>query len=165
MKLRRFFLDTEFIEPEGDHYLSAVELISIGIVDDTGREYYAVSSGFRYEALNPWLRANVLPHLGDPEKRLAPPEIRQEILQFVGQAPCQFWGYYADYDWYLFCRLMGGFMGLPNNWMRCCYDVRQFQEETACPTLPAAFQPQHNALVDARWTKAAWERVENWRNK
>ena len=37
----RFFYDTEFIE-DGE----TIELISIGIVGDDGREYYAVSTDF-----------------------------------------------------------------------------------------------------------------------
>lgn len=65
----RFFYDTEFLE-DG----RTIELISIGIVSDTGAEYYAVNadidtgweetgSTFRRICGHQWLMANVVPHL------------------------------------------------------------------------------------------------------
>ena len=39
--MRRFFYDTEFIE-DG----TTIDLVSIGVVDETGREFYAVSTQF-----------------------------------------------------------------------------------------------------------------------
>lgn len=164
----RYFLDTEFREPDGDYYLEQVELISLGIVSADGREFYAVSSEFDESKCGPWLQANVLAHLGDTP-RVSQATMRAAVRGFVGEggAHPQFWGYYADYDWYLFCRMMGGWFGLPKTWPKLCRDVAQYQEDMACPTLPSAadFQPAHNALTDARWTRAAWERVEAWRKK
>ncbi len=54
------YYDTEFIE-DG----STIDLISIGIVAEGGREYYAVSSEFDLKALaaSDWLMANVWPSL------------------------------------------------------------------------------------------------------
>jgi len=56
----RIFIDTEFIE-DGH----TIDLISIGMVDDGGREYYAVSADFDFRKLaaNPWLMKNVWPSL------------------------------------------------------------------------------------------------------
>jgi hypothetical protein len=52
--------DTEFLE-DG----STIQLISIGLVAEDGREYYAVSSGMPIERIrkNDWLIRNVLPSL------------------------------------------------------------------------------------------------------
>jgi len=57
----RFYYDTEFAE-DGH----TVGLLSIGIVADDGREYYAVVDDaelLNEAAANPWLRDNVLPSL------------------------------------------------------------------------------------------------------
>lgn len=56
----RVFFDTEFVE-DGH----TIDLISIGMATDNGREYYAVSSEFDMAALaaNPWLVENVWPSL------------------------------------------------------------------------------------------------------
>lgn len=47
----RYFYDTEFIE-DGQ----TIELVSIGIVAEDGREYYAVSTDFDPARANPWVR-------------------------------------------------------------------------------------------------------------
>lgn len=56
----RYFYDTEFLE-DGN----TIELISIGIVADDGREYYAVNSDMPLERIkrHDWLVRNVLPGL------------------------------------------------------------------------------------------------------
>jgi len=70
----RIFYDTEFIESGPNHPL---DLISIGMVAEDGREYYAVSNSFSMERLvrNPWLVENVWPSLpkihGDARNRIA----------------------------------------------------------------------------------------------
>lgn len=62
----KYFFDTEFHErikkPWFGKKYHLMELISIGIVDEDGRNYYAVSSDFDLKAAwkNNWLRDNVL---------------------------------------------------------------------------------------------------------
>lgn len=58
--MTRLFYDCEFIE-DG----RTIDLISIGIVAEDGREYYAVNSGFNMDKLarNQWLIENVWPSL------------------------------------------------------------------------------------------------------
>ena len=51
----RYFYDTEFIE-DG----VTIELVSIGIVAEDGREYYAVSTEFRADRANRWVRDKAL---------------------------------------------------------------------------------------------------------
>lgn len=45
----RYFYDTEFID-DG----RTIELISIGMVSEDGREYYAVSTAFDPQQAGPW---------------------------------------------------------------------------------------------------------------
>lgn len=56
--MTRYFFDTEFNE-DG----KTIELISIGIKAEDGREFYAVSTEFEPSRCNDWVVANVLPHL------------------------------------------------------------------------------------------------------
>lgn len=61
LKRRRYFYDTEFID-DG----VTIGLLSIGVVDEDGREFYAINANPRvmFRAVqHPWLRENVLPHL------------------------------------------------------------------------------------------------------
>ena len=50
----RYFYDCEFIE-DG----TTIELVSIGMVGEDGREFYAVSTEFDPERAGKWVRANL----------------------------------------------------------------------------------------------------------
>lgn len=57
----RYWFDTEFVE-RGPHY--PIALVSIGIVAEDGREYYAQSYyGLSAAIHHDWVRENVIPHL------------------------------------------------------------------------------------------------------
>ena len=62
--MRRFFYDTEFIE-DG----TTIDLVSIGVVDEFGREFYAVSTEFDDTKAIPWVRRNVLDKLPSPSDK------------------------------------------------------------------------------------------------
>ena len=72
----KYWLDTEFID--NGH---TIDLISIGIVAEDGREYYAQSIEFDPGNANEWVKENVFPHLTDEWKGRA--TIRDEILAFM----------------------------------------------------------------------------------
>lgn len=147
-----YFLDTEFIEA-GPY--KPIQLISIGIVAEDGREYYAISDEFNYQDASPWVRENVLAQLEPiPRKKLS--VIREEILQFVHDSP-RFWGWYSDYDWVVFCQIFGTMMDLPKGFPMFCWDIKQSCAVLGNPKLPEQGKDQHNALADARWNKIAWE--------
>lgn len=188
----KYFLDTEFHEYEKElHVLSqggkfdhewgtyneihtvhktpTIDLISIGIVAEDDREYYAISKEFDVEAAweNEWLRENVLKSLyeglideywnkkcfrktveysdlsvsnlksnftlerlrsliqqyGKSRKQIA-----EEIKEFVGKDP-EFYAYYADYDWVVFCWLFGRMIDLPDEFPMYCRDLKQILDE------------------------------------
>ncbi len=148
----RYFLDTEFNESPG-----SLQLISIGLVDEHGREFYAISSEFEESRANVFVRQNVLPRLGStPRESLR--SIRDRLLTFVGDTRPEFWGYFADYDWVLFCWIFGTMVELPKGWPMFCMDLKQLMHEHdirrfQLPELPAG--KAHNALVDAQWLREA----------
>jgi hypothetical protein len=49
----KFFLDTELIEKEW-----GLALISLGVVSEDGREFYAISTDFNSDDANEWVREN-----------------------------------------------------------------------------------------------------------
>jgi hypothetical protein len=186
----RYYIDTEFIE-DG----RTIELISIGIVSEDGREHYAINYDCDFEKASNWVKENVLSQL--PEKPLPgfdPEPLKQgwrnkgaiahDVAEFCGceisekKSPSkeeilrgklwdiqlrsdaskpEFWGYYADYDWVVFCQLFGTMMDLPKGFPRYCRDIKQLCDEIGNPQLPEQGKRVHNALADARWNKQAWE--------
>jgi hypothetical protein len=152
----RYFIDTEFIE-SGPH--RPIELISIGIVAEDGREYYAESSEVVLLEANDWVKANVIPHLGPMEDRRSLSQIAKEIAYFVsyeGSNKPEFWGYYADYDWVVFCQIFGSMINLPRGWPMYCRDIKQWADVLGDIKIPKQESTEHHALNDARWNKQAW---------
>ena len=82
----------------------------------------------------------------------------------------EFYGYYADYDWVVFCWLFGNMNDLPSGFPMYCRDLKQMLD-TAINNIPKygnyTFEEsmkivknysnyprqtnEHNALADARW--------------
>lgn len=162
----KYFLDTEFIE-DG----KTIDLLSLAIVADDGREFYGVNAEADHSKANDWVRENVLPHLYDTTGLPGVPGtfsrsvMRDLTLDFVRNDPKpEFWGYYADYDWVAFCQLFGTMMNLPKAFPRYCRDIKQWCDQLGNPTLPPQRGIEHHALLDARWNKAAWEFLERYAN-
>lgn len=155
----RFWLDTEFLE-DG----KTIDLISIGVVAEDGRTFYAqqIQSDDFNARLTPWLRENVLPHL-TADRWLTRDEIRAQLLDFCDPdkyGKPEFWGYYADYDWVVLCQLFGRMIDLPKGWPMYCRDIKQLCDELGNPKLPEQGKGEHHALADAQWNKVAWEFLE-----
>jgi hypothetical protein len=262
----KYFIDTEFIEGKQrlrKTWLEAltatkklteptIDLISIGIVAEDGREYYAISKDFnlseawfRYDIKTMtnlpgdsdtnkmkvyWLRDNVLKPIwediwreyvhyglnefynsdftlsnfkkiikafgksnkeiaqgvkefcspkvgygrtiGSREPNLGLPSVQSEYGSKIKneRGNPEFYGYYADYDWVVFCWLFGNMMDLPSGFPMYCKDLKQmldsainntpkygnytFEESTKIIKNYSNYPKQtneHNALADARW--------------
>lgn len=167
--------DTEFLE-DG----KTIELISIGIVADDGREYYAVNSDAPWKriAKHQWLVENVVPSLpelfGDSRMyygRKGPlgivdfqhrdfkpkTQIADEVRAFLlaGTKP-ELWAYFAAYDHVALCQLWGTMVDLPAGIPMWTHDLKQeIDRLVAAP--PEQADGHHNALDDARWVDRTWQ--------
>lgn len=154
----KYFLDTEFSE----NGYQRIDLISIGVAAEDGRTYYAVAAdGWAPEHCNEWVRANVLPHLlpANPHDPYIWPRaiIATDLAAFCSlDGPPEVWGYYADYDWVLFCQLFGRMVDLPKGWPMYCRDLKQLAGDRR---LPKQESQEHNALADAVWIRDQYRRL------
>lgn len=158
--IKRYFFDTEFDE-DG----RTIDLISIGVVCEDGREFYAVSSEFDPAKCNDWVKEHVLPLLPptDDVMWMTRMEIKEALLDFIGQDKPEFWAYYADYDWVALCQLFGRMLDLPKGWPMYCRDIKQMAADRGHPILPPQVGAEHNALQDARWNQQAYIYLERIR--
>lgn len=152
----KYFLDQEFIsgfhKPLFGKRRHFIDLISIGIVCEDGREYYAISNEFKSRDADKWVKENVIAKLEDKKTmrsgHITPTmlrsgfiwksndEIKRDLLTFFGcwrdqhfwRAPegIEVYGYYADYDWVLFCSLFGRMIDLPKGFPMYCNDLKQY---------------------------------------
>lgn len=155
----RFFFDTEFIE-DG----VTIDLVSIGVVGEDGREYYAVSTQFDPDRAGPWVRANVLAKLpppADPVNR-SRAMIRETLLDFLTEpgGEVELWAWYAAYDHVALAQLWGAMPALPRAIPRFTRELRQRWEDAGKPPLPPSPPDAHDALADARHNLARWRAIE-----
>lgn len=169
----KYFFDTEFIE-DG----KTIDLLSIGVVAEDGREFYQCNQDAKLDRASEWVIWNVFPSLGvkhagswywdarkiDVDNRSTPAsvvvphyEIRDRLRTFVADDKPDFWAYYADYDWVAVCQLFGRMIDLPRGWPKYCNDIKQLAMMHGNPELPKQIEAEHHALNDARWTKQAYE--------
>lgn len=180
----RYFIDCEFIEGFDKPWFKKprhfIDLISIGIVAEDGREYYAVSKEYDFNKADNWVKQNVI----TPIYKAQSPEIKQnfshkrfhkvvgkslviikkELIEFIGKDRPDFWGYYSSYDWVLFCSLFGRMVDLPGNFPMFCKDIHQLRLESGLSDIwksANAPEPQdeHNALIDARWNRDLYYKI------
>ena len=153
----RYFLDTEHTD-DGERF----ELISIAVVSEDGREYYAAVDGYDSAAVTPWIAENVLPKLpatGDPLWKPRE-QIRNDLATFIIGDDVEFWTMCAWSDWSLVVRLFGRFEDIPESWPMACWDLWQLEAELGVTRTERPPEPEgvHNALVDARYHK----RIYDW---
>ena len=166
----RVFYDCEFLED-----YRQIDLISIGMVRDDGKEFYAVSKEFNTLAVanHNWLMENVMTSIaheevtshitgtGQPIKDLiitdpnamTRREIRAGILAFVADIWPEFWAWYGAYDHVGLCQLFGPMINLPAGFPMFTNDIKQLVKQTKVTKEEMPVQPEgkHNALEDARF--------------
>lgn len=191
--MRRFFYDCEFLENG-----STIDLISLGVVADDGREMYVVNEAIKddeklYDRIrrHHWLMDNVIPHLPlRPNSKVEPAHrsnsggwfalddndntvmplrmIRNVVREFLLEGnpdrdwrQTELWAWYGAYDHVALAQLFGPMIRLPKGIPMWTNDVQQeawrlgVDVEAAVPPVGDA----HNALDDARRTKAMWEHL------
>jgi len=109
-------------------------------------------------------------------------QIAEEVVKFVYTSELQdakvnkdynkykpeFYAYYADYDWVVFCQLFGTMMDLPKGFPMYCKDLKQTLDEEIYNhdwnLLQDSRYPkqtnEHNALTDAKWNYELYKFIQ-----
>lgn len=158
----RYYLDTEFNEEMG-----RISLISVGIVCEDHRTYYAEDMGYTgRNQPNQWVKENVLPLL-DRSNRICKYEMGFQILEFIGDDPApEFWADFAAYDWVVFCQIWGTMVGLPKHFPMFCRDIQQLRASMGVETIPSELDSEkpHHALYDAWEVKRRYDWLQ-WQKR
>ena len=133
--MTKVFFDTEFTGLQKD-----TQLISIGLISEDGKEFYAEFASINTELLNDWIIENVLMntakygeineidivvnesdyHFGTKE------EIKEELLKWLDQFDeVQLISDVCHYDMVLFIDIFGTAFDLPEKVSPVCYDINQ----------------------------------------
>lgn len=140
----RYFVDTEFTD------FIDCQLISVAIVGEDGREFYGERSDFELSACSEFVRAAVLPQLGQISGRSMPfPQLRDELRAWLLAIPTKSkrvlcFDYQGDYD--LVLDLLDG--AIPSGWV--CEHVGHKLDAERLERYFREHGGRHHALHDAR---------------
>jgi len=84
------------------------------------------------------------------------PDTVSNFDEIIKKRPIEFYAYYADYDWVVFCWLFGRMMDLPKGFPMYCKDLKQTMDDNGfTKEWKQKFVPddinEHNAIADAKW--------------
>lgn len=155
----KYWYDSEFLE-DG----KTIDLISIAIVAEDGREYYAVVKDADWDRIleDKWLMKNVVSQLPDPDDKTNPwkpkAQIADEVKEFLlfDKKP-KLWAWYSAYDHVALCQLWGKMIDLPQGIPMFTHDLRAMVSTGEAMVLPKQPDGVHDALADARHLKVRYE--------
>ncbi len=156
----RYFFDTEFIDRP-----FSLQLISIGMVSEDGREFYGENDDVDWTQASHWVMQNVAPYVGHFEMDLIDIQIGLRKLIGNDREP-EFWAYNGAYDWVLFAWLFKSILNFPRSWPKRHYELQELmvQADTQGYTLnniPVQKGQHHNALEDAKWNRELFQYLHN----
>lgn len=171
MTIRNVYLDCEFLPADP----TTEGLVSIGLTDHEGVDYYAVNADMDVAALLavPWMVGNVWPYLprivfgyDEPGRVLnhddpavqSVKDIRAGIARYFADTDATETRLYAYYGGQDICRLHSlwdnDWAVMPDQIPRWFTELETLVVETGRPPLPVQDGGEHHALADARYNRA-----------
>lgn len=160
--------------------------ISLGLVSEDGKTFYAEFSDYETKQLNDWLNENVIQNLrfnndyssmpktdfdhramkGD--KKQVSCYLQEWLSQFENTVGVEMWGDVLAYDWVLFCELFDAVdtaERLPKVIYYIPFDIstlmraKGIDPDVNREEFCGIFGKKHNSLHDAKIIKACYERL------
>jgi len=185
MKTTKIFFDTEFT---GLHQKTT--LISIGLVSECGKSFYAELTDYDKTQIDDWLQENVISKLlfsnypesgivlsnhGDcAQLKANTNSVKEHLEKWLSQFEhVEMWSDCLSYDWVLFCELWGHAFNIPTNVYYIPFDICTLfklkgidpdtnREEFVGTIWKESVQEfKHNALWDAKVIKMCYNRLIN----
>lgn len=168
----KIFFDTEFT---GLH--KNTTLISIGLISEDGKTFYAELTDYDQSQVNDWIRENVISKLTLTNQEKFPPneflgtktEVSYSLKEWLSQwDKVEMWSDCLSYDWVLFNDLFGTAFDIPKNVYYIPFDICTLfkirnidpdinREQFALGDLYTESTQKHNALWDAKVIKECYK--------
>ena len=172
---KKIFFDTEFT---GLH--KNTTLISIGLVSDCGKTFYAEFNDYDHDQIDDWLNENIIKNLyfngmyqkldetkGSIRYKSTTENIRNKLTSWLEQfGDVEIWSDCLSYDWVLFNHIWGHAFSIPKNVYYIPFDIcTLFKIKGVDPDINREeftdyeTSSKHNALHDARVIKACYDKL------
>jgi hypothetical protein len=179
MKREKIFFDTEFT---GLH--KNTTLISIGLISENGKQFYAEFNDYDSNQVDEWLKKNVISNLilnkedvgrfGDENVWLVKgnkSDIAYNLKEWINQFDqIEMWSDCLSYDWVLFNDIFGNAFDLPKKIYYIPFDIctlfnikgidPDISREKFCEIKEESLLKKHNSLWDAKIIKKCFEMLD-----
>ncbi len=135
MKTTKIFFDTEFT---GLH--QGTTLISIGLVSECGKTFYAELTDYDKTQIDEWLQKNVIDNLmfndlpdsgigsedkdGNIHVKAKSNSVKEKLTKWLSKFEhVEMWSDCLSYDWVLFCQIFGHAFNIPKNVYYIPFDI------------------------------------------
>lgn len=182
MKKTKIFFDTEFT---GLHQKTT--LISIGLISECGKQFYAELTDYDKSQIDEWLQENVLnnlyldgydndANLSDWKIKGNSDDVKSALEVWIAQfEEIEIWSDCLSYDWVLFNQIFGHAFNIPKNVYYIPFDIcTLFQVKGINPDISreefakdflvkVAFQSgkKHNAMWDAFVIRECYKKLSS----
>lgn len=144
------------------------DILSIGLISDDGKTYYAEISDYDPHKVSGWVHENVINHFNNSHV-ITKSELKEELVEWFSQfTSVEMWSDVGQYDWVIFCNIFGSALDIPKNINYICFDLAtllkscnidpDIYREKFVDTIPIEGR-KHNAIWDAQITKACYEKL------
>jgi hypothetical protein len=176
MKTTKIFFDTEFT---GLHQNTT--LISIGLVSECGKTFYAELNDYDKNQIDDWLKDNVIKNLyfndihdvtyilknNTIEMKANLLNLKKELIQWLSQFEnIEMWSDCLAYDWVLFNNIFGTAFDIPKNIYYIPFDIctlmkiKNVDPDVNREEFCRVDNPKkHNALWDAQVIKMCYDKL------
>ena len=160
----KIFFDTEFT---GLHQNTT--LISIGIVDENERTFYAELSDYDKTQCDSWINDNVVNNLTG-KNVVSKIKLKERLIEWLSKYDdVEVWSDCLSYDWVLFNQIFGHAFDIPKHVYYIPFDIctlfkikwidPDINREEFCGLIENT--EKHNALWDAKVIKACYDKLIN----
>ncbi len=156
----KIFFDTEFTGLQQD-----TDLMSIAMVTEDGREFYAELNDYRKHKVDNWIQFNVLDNFTG--KNVIPEEeLKTQIIKFLEPYDkVEMWSDCLAYDWVLFCQIFSHAFQIPKQIYYIPFDIctlmkiKGVDPDINREEFSGIQGIKHNALHDAKVIKKCYEKL------
>jgi hypothetical protein len=157
----KIFFDTEFTGLQQD-----TKLLSIGMIAEDGRTFYAEYDHPDNFKLDDWIKENVIAHFTGENTFSSNQELKEKIEKFIEPYEnIEIWSDCLAYDWVLFNNIWGHAFNIPKKIYYIPFDIctlmtiKMVDPDIDREEFSGMTGTKHHALHDAKVIKACYEKL------
>lgn len=155
----KWFFDCKYVDTG-----YSVDLVSVGMINERGKEYHAVAiDGWSSATMTQEQREILLPCLPYKAQRRLKRSIALDLLKMTEGESVEIWGYQCAYPYVCLSQVFGTPDQWPAHWEKYYTDLYQIMKHHKISTieLPKMSMAKCHALAGASWTRKVYKYLKD----